>query len=60
MFKLFLTAAPGITDELQFVDLNIISNEECAAYYGTGSVRDTSICVGTNGGAVSSCNVSII
>lgn len=52
-----ILAAPGITSNLRYVDMNVILNSECAAVYGTATVRDSVICTGTNGGIVSTCIV---
>jgi secreted trypsin-like serine protease len=51
---LWNTAASSVNPDLKFVELNIISNSECAAYYGP--LKSDTLCVDSNGGAESTCN----
>jgi secreted trypsin-like serine protease len=45
----------GISPDLKFVDLNIISNEECAEYFGL-VINANMMCIETNNGAVAACD----
>jgi len=40
---------------MKFVDLTVMSNADCASYYGS-IINANKICVETNGGSVSTCN----
>jgi secreted trypsin-like serine protease len=50
-----LIDAGGINDELKFTDVNIITNSECAQYFGP-LITANMVCVDTNGGTESPCN----
>ena len=45
----------GVTNNLQWARLQVISNSQCAATYGTSTVLASNICVATPAG-VSTCN----
>jgi secreted trypsin-like serine protease len=49
-------ASSAISPDMKFVDLDIITNSECADYYGPITINANKLCVDTNGGAVSTCN----
>ncbi|XP_065351759.1 brachyurin-like [Cloeon dipterum] len=49
-------ASITINPDLKFVDLTVITNEECETYYGSLVINANKLCVGTNGGIVSTCN----
>jgi hypothetical protein len=50
-------AIPGVTAILNYVDLPVINNTECAAVFGS-YIIDSTLCVSTIGGQ-STCNVSV-
>jgi len=50
------TGSTSISPTLNYVDLTVITNTECAAIYGS-IITPTKICAATTGGQ-STCNVS--
>ncbi|KAH8408124.1 hypothetical protein KR222_009285, partial [Zaprionus bogoriensis] len=48
-------SSSSVASNLQYVDLNVITNSVCAATYGTSIVTSSNICVATTGGK-STCN----
>ncbi|XP_073843554.1 serine protease 1-like [Musca autumnalis] len=48
-------SASGVTSNLQWARMQVITNTVCAATYGTSIVTSSNICVSTTGG-VSTCN----
>jgi secreted trypsin-like serine protease len=53
---ILVTANPSLSDELKFVDLNIITNTECAQYFGPFGITANMLCADTNGGSLATCN----
>jgi secreted trypsin-like serine protease len=53
---ILVTANPSLSDDLKFVDLNIITNSECSESYGPFGVTDNMLCVDTNDGFDATCN----
>ncbi|KAG8233804.1 hypothetical protein J437_LFUL008024 [Ladona fulva] len=49
-----LSDSPGISDQLRYVSMPVMSNDECSQVYGD-VITDSKICTDTTGGR-SSCN----
>ncbi|KAF4532015.1 hypothetical protein B566_EDAN014732 [Ephemera danica] len=49
-------ASSEISEIMKFVDVEVITNEQCANWYGTLAVHDSNICTGTNNGTEATCS----
>ncbi|XP_065334592.1 brachyurin-like [Cloeon dipterum] len=48
-------ATSGVSPELKYVDVSVIDNSQCQAYYGN-IINESKICVDTNGGTEGTCH----